>query len=332
MEENNAMPLVSIVAPAYNIEKYLKAFVDSVLSQTYSNWELILVDDGSTDSCGSVCDDYAQKDSRISVIHQANGGLSNARNVGIKQSKGEWILISDPDDMLLPDGIASMVECIREDIDLISASYFRYVNGVLSVEKKASVTTVMPLRQYIEEIGISPRSHSLDRYVWNKMYKSSIIKNNSIFFDEDLRLFEDVCYVYRYLAVCKQGVMCSSKPFYSYFRRTEGTAMMNRNNYREKTLDWLKAYIRSYHTVKGMNVPGIVKKRIKKEVFDVYHQIIRLIRKEKKGKEEEKKANELLQTCFTPQTIFIYNCRYMFSSLYNKMKKCIRKTVRPVVL
>ena len=96
-------PFISIIAPVYNIDKYVGAFIKSVLSQTYTNWELILIDDGSTDNSGKICDDFSSQDNRIKVIHQPNGGVSKARNAGIKQSKGDWMMMSDPDDLLLPD-------------------------------------------------------------------------------------------------------------------------------------------------------------------------------------------------------------------------------------
>ena len=88
---NIPLPLITVIVPCYNVEQYLPKCVDSILRQTYRNLEVILVDDGSPDRCGEICDAYAKKDSRVVVIHKANGGLSDARNVAIDQSRGEWV-------------------------------------------------------------------------------------------------------------------------------------------------------------------------------------------------------------------------------------------------
>ena len=94
------MSLISVIVPVYNVEKYLEACIDSILQQTYEKIEIILVDDGSTDSCGKICDEYASKDSRLKVLHKGNGGLSSARNAGIKVATGEWITFIDSDDYI----------------------------------------------------------------------------------------------------------------------------------------------------------------------------------------------------------------------------------------
>ena len=97
------MPLISIIVPVYKVEQYLHNCLNSVLAQSYTNWELILVDDGSPDSCGTICDEYTQKDNRIKVIHKENGGLSSARNAGLGVMTGEFVSFLDSDDFWLSD-------------------------------------------------------------------------------------------------------------------------------------------------------------------------------------------------------------------------------------
>lgn len=96
----NNEPLVSIIVPCYKVEQYLPNCIESILCQSYTNWELILVDDGSPDNCGNICDDYAVKDNRIKVVHKQNGGLSSARNAGMKIMKGDYVTFLDSDDFL----------------------------------------------------------------------------------------------------------------------------------------------------------------------------------------------------------------------------------------
>ena len=101
--------LISIIIPVYKVEKYLKRCVDSVIGQTYPNLQIILVDDGSPDNCPQICDEYAAQDKRIEVIHQANAGVSNARNNGLKVAKGDYILFIDSDDYIAPDMCEKML-------------------------------------------------------------------------------------------------------------------------------------------------------------------------------------------------------------------------------
>jgi len=114
------MEKVSVVIPVYNVEKYLRECVDSVLGQTYSELEVILVDDGSPDNCGAICDEYAEQDGRITVIHKKNGGLSDARNAGLKQVSGKYVYFLDSDDYLKKDAIEILVDTAeKENADVI---------------------------------------------------------------------------------------------------------------------------------------------------------------------------------------------------------------------
>ena len=108
-------PLISVVIPVYNVEKYLRECVDSVLRQTYSNYEIILVDDGATDSSGMICDEYLTLDSRVKVIHQKNGGLSVARNTGLNNAKGDYIYFLDSDDYIEDVTLEHLVKCVNEE-------------------------------------------------------------------------------------------------------------------------------------------------------------------------------------------------------------------------
>lgn len=123
--------LVSIIIPCYNVEKYMSRCVDSILSQTYSNIEIILVDDGSPDNCGKICDEYAQKDNRIKVIHKKNGGLADARNVAIDIVTGEWIVFVDSDDFVSNDYIETLYKLVINNHCMIGvAGFMPFLEGV----------------------------------------------------------------------------------------------------------------------------------------------------------------------------------------------------------
>ena len=106
-------PLISVIVPCYNVERYLKKCVDSILNQTYKNLEIWLVDDGSPDNCGKICDELLKKDDRIKVIHKENGGLSDARNVAIDQATGEWITFVDSDDYVAVDYVETLYNLVE---------------------------------------------------------------------------------------------------------------------------------------------------------------------------------------------------------------------------
>ena len=135
MKKNN---LISIIVPIYNVEKYLKKCIDSIINQTYKNLEIILVDDGSPDNCGKICDEYAKKDNRIKVIHKENGGVSSARNVGVENATGEYIGFVDSDDYIEKDMYEVLINNLKKenaDISIIS-NYEVYKNKIIENKKK----------------------------------------------------------------------------------------------------------------------------------------------------------------------------------------------------
>ena len=103
MEENNTKPKISVIVPVYNVEKYLRRCVDSILTQTFTDFEVLLIDDGSTDGSGKICDEYAKKDKRVRVFHKENGGVSSARNLGLDNVRGRYVTFVDADDKISPD-------------------------------------------------------------------------------------------------------------------------------------------------------------------------------------------------------------------------------------
>lgn len=118
-------PLLSLIVPVYNTSSFLPACINSLLSQSFQDFELVLVDDGSTDISGRICDEYAKKDSRVKVYHKVNGGVSSARNNGMDNACGEWIYFVDSDDELLPGGLQTLVAGICDDVDIVGGGYER---------------------------------------------------------------------------------------------------------------------------------------------------------------------------------------------------------------
>ena len=187
---------VSIIIPVYNTRVKLHRCLDSILTQSYQNFECIIIDDGSTDDSAAIIDEYVNKDSRFKAVHKKNGGVSSARNYGLNIAKGEWIVFVDSDDYLLPDHISSMIASISDDVDLVMTG-FRFLHPDKMNEHGYSE------RRYI---GIKDvRSFILDseflrfQVPWDRAYRNK----KGLSFDEKLSLGEDRLFCYNYLLRCK---------------------------------------------------------------------------------------------------------------------------------
>lgn len=174
--------MVSVIVPIFNIEDYLIRCLDSVLNQTYRDLEIILVDDGSTDSSGRICDEYAKRDARIRVIHKGNGGLSSARNAGLEQATGEYIFMPDGDDVLHPQMIGILYDLIKSGDYDFSMCYGEKVYDISAISKKcAEIKEVITKNIYshneiMGDLFSGGENHLWYAVVWNKLYRRSILE------------------------------------------------------------------------------------------------------------------------------------------------------------
>ena len=207
--------LITVVVPVYKVEKYLKKCIDSIIKQTYKNLDIILVDDGSPDKCGKICDNYSKKDSRITVIHKENGGLSDARNVGIKKAKGDYITFIDSDDYIDNNYVETLYKYIKIDnADLCIGSHrVIYPNGTIidkSTNKFFSSNSELILEKILYDDGV-------DLSAWGKLYKTRLFRD--IEFPVG-RLFEDAATTYKLVDKANKIYVCSI-PLYNYIIRDD---------------------------------------------------------------------------------------------------------------
>ena len=214
---NVQYPLVSVILPVYNVEEYLCKCVDSVLAQTYRNLEVILVDDGSMDNSSKLCEEYAKKDNRIKVIHQKNGGLSAARNTGIKIAKGKYIAFLDADDELRNDFLQKMFDAIvKKDADVVNCAFY-----VVYGTRNKKVT--YPFRRNATLCGKAIlRSFYMDAcirgFMWSKMYRKEILCSlPRVLLASPKDMFEDQALNGTLLAKCNKIVLLR-KPLYYYYK------------------------------------------------------------------------------------------------------------------
>lgn len=191
--------MISIIVPIYNAEKFITRCVDSVIAQTYQDWELLLVDDGSPDKSGAICDDYASRDSRIKVFHKQNRGVSSARNLGLDNAQGEWIAFVDADDYILPDYLEKLIT--SDDADLVISGSKRF--GDSDVDYSIPVDRRYQIHKFVKSIfDCNPNENiymSCVSYPWGKILKNSIIEQNSLRFNTKMKLGEDTCFMLDYL-------------------------------------------------------------------------------------------------------------------------------------
>lgn len=205
--------MVSVIVPVYNAERFVSQVVDSILAQNYKDFELILIDDGSRDGSGAICDNYAQQDGRVKVIHQANAGVSAARNAGLKAAQGDWVTFVDSDDRVLDCFLEALVEAASrsEQIDLAYCGY-AIIEGHSSIKTYASKTYLG--KESIHE-ALS-KTYLLYRCSpWGKLFRRSIIVDHGVQFDTNLTISEDRLFLYNYLTHVR-GIATTSTIGYLY--------------------------------------------------------------------------------------------------------------------
>ena len=207
----NKNALISIIVPIYNVDSYLRKCFDSIISQTYSDFELILVDDGSTDDSPKICDEYARKDDRIIVIHKKNGGVSSARNAGLNVAKGEYIGFIDPDDYIVSEMYECMVNAIEKyKSDMVVCGY-DYIdeNGNVTRPYKVKNDEKLTHKQFVSmQFDMPP---TVRHVVWNKLFRNKLFKGIS--FPENIHSSEDVYVLCSYVKKISDCVFIH-KPLY----------------------------------------------------------------------------------------------------------------------
>ena len=222
--------MVSVIVPVYKVEDYIRECIDSILAQTYTDFELILVDDGSPDDCGRICDDYAKGDNRIKVVHKVNGGISSARNAGLEVAKGEWIMHVDGDDWIEPDMIESLIEAAQiTGADMVIGDFVKYGPSAgynklptWSSDKKKSMTN------YIAYVMTT---------IWGSIAKRSLYADHSLKSPDGISYCEDFHLIVR-LCHFANKIVNVHRPFYHY-RYRPTSIMSNMNGKTEADEQWV---------------------------------------------------------------------------------------------
>ena len=203
--------MISIIVPIYNAEKYLHCCVDSILAQTFLDFELILINDGSKDASGKICDEYAQKDARIRVFHKENGGGASARNLGIENAIGEWIIFVDSDDFIPFGALQYLSENNFEDL-VVGGYRNHYSDELIVPTHEKEVIDIYSFKEFLSQ----NLNMSIFRTPWCKLFKRDIIDRENLRFDDSLVFGEDTVFVTTYLLYCK-SIRINNKYCYNYY-------------------------------------------------------------------------------------------------------------------
>ncbi len=282
--------MISVIIPVYNVENYLEGCINSVLSQRYENFELLLINDGSTDSSGAICDNFAKLDHRVRIFHKANGGVSSARNIGLEKANGKWVTFLDSDDLLSENYFDCLCTTNICDIDwiLLNANKFdaNYENSILNYKEGT-----LGIEIFLKEYKLFPHFSS----PWAKIYKRNLINNHYIRFEESLSLGEDALFNINYLRYVR-NICIHGKGHYRY-RDAESSLSKKPSDFQKDFNIYLKL-----RNALEQQIPSIieVEKHLGYAIYRAFFSILY-------SKESIKERKEKIKFLLNEHGEFLYN-------------------------
>ncbi|MCR2822025.1 glycosyltransferase family 2 protein [Lederbergia panacisoli] len=257
-------PIISIIVPVYNVQSYLPRCINSILDQTFSDFELLLINDGSTDNSGNICDEYSKKDSRIIVIHKENGGVSSARNVGIDAAKGEYLAFIDSDDFIHQKMYEILYQIASNySSDVVVCDFLKVQNENVSLHNAGYNIKHFTNIQALNELYTNNYKNAQKWvFLWNKLYKRNLF--NDVKFP-DGKIYEDELVAHKILYSC-QILTYIDMPFYYYLQRS-GSYIGSK--FSRKKFDRIYALIDRVNYFKMINQQSLHDKALK-HFIDVF--------------------------------------------------------------
>ncbi len=278
--------LISVIIPVYNVEKYLCECVDSVLNQTYSEYEIILIDDGSTDSSGKICDDYANKNDKIKVIHKKNGGLSMARNDGMSVATGEYIYFLDSDDYISADALEKLISNIQtnnSDFVFFDAKSFK---GNDTSKNFGIKQKYIRQKKYNTDIGYSifnqlQQNNEFHSVVYLFLFRKEFLTSNNLIFIPDI-LHEDMIFTYEAFCKASRVSQCADA---LYFRRYRSNSIMTSKKSQKHFDGCLSVYsaVSEFSKAENLISSKTAQTYISRCAFNVFNVYEKLSRQDKKA-------------------------------------------------
>lgn len=273
------MPKFSIIIPVYNASKYLQECLDSVLSQTIDDYEVIIVDDGSTDDSARIIDEYASKDNRLTIRHKANGGVSTARNMGIEMAKGDYLCFVDADDVIASNYLESLYNAMGEEADSAMGGFqVFFCDGRLGATVVPECEKIETLEENLTEF-YDYQKPQWQHYLWNRMFRASVIREHSLRFREDIYYKEDGLFVVQFLCASNGKVGCSNQLIYHYRVNREGAMSHVWKEFDQKLITNLVAHQQLILTLQNKAVSSLIIDKAKSQAKSIANWIQVLLRK-----------------------------------------------------
>lgn len=297
--------LVSIIIPAYNVGKYLEECVRSLLYQTYTNYEVIIIDDGSTDNTYDIGKYLTVESTKVKLFHQENQGVSIARNIGMQKAKGEYYIFVDADDVVMPQYVNILVSCVEKaDMGIIG---FTSKREELATEVNKDITFNSEFN-IIEEILCGT---NYDGYLWNKIFQKAIIEKYDLKFKSKITVWEDLLFVLEYLKHCNQIAILDEKLY--YYRYREGSAV---NNLR---IDKYRSKYEVMEEIKRKKIASTNQSK-KRTSFLYFETLFSYLNQSLISKNASNELNEILAKVDMLELLKLGNIKLFFKFLYLQMK------------
>lgn len=310
------MALISVVVPVYKVEKYIHRCVDSIIAQSFSDFDIVLVDDGSPDNCGKICDEYALKDNRIHVIHKENGGLSDARNAGIdwafENSNSEWLTFIDSDDWIHSKYLEALYNAVKKSGCEISICGFEETEGN---NPNVDEERLQPIMVYTEEFFCEKNVNAI--VAWGKLYKKELFRE--ICYPVG-KLHEDEFTTYK-LIFMYERLSFVDQPLYFYFINPEGITKREWNPRRLDVMEALENQI-EFFKMHGFNDAFLYS--LRSIVSNTTHQYLTVSSLNKKTKYLgffKKKMRKYLKICQKHKLYSFSKSRYYYDIAYPNIMK-----------
>ena len=284
-------PLISVIIPVYNVEDYLRGCVDSVINQTYKNLEIILVDDGSTDLSGKICDEYAEKDERVSVIHQENGGLSAARNTGLDKASGEYIYFLDSDDYVADntfETLLSIAEKDDSDIVFFDAVSFADTNDFI-VKQNYIRKNKYPTDNGYNIFCALTQKKEYHSAVPLLFIKEKFLSERKLSFVPGI-LYEDMVFTYQALCLAQIASQCDKAFYYRRYRKDSIMTSSKKIKHFSSCIDVCKINAKFTFETLGTNFAHEICSYLSRCAFNVFNVYEKLIKTDKKACKKELKS------------------------------------------
>lgn len=307
----------SFIVPVYNVEKYLERCIDSILNQSYENFEIILIDDGSTDNSGKICDKYSELDSRIIVYHTENKGLSQARNKGIKASKGKYIIFLDSDDYWIDDKLDKIANiCNKKNLDILAFNYEIYdISSKKIVKKKAidfdnNIDKVISGEKFLN--SILNKNPLYEWYAWFYVIRREMLIDSKLLFKIDTK-YEDVDLIYKIILNAK-NISAIDESILRYIIGRQGSITYGVNLDTEK--DKLTVVKNNIKYIENLNINKELKIKLNNNISCLYYSSLILCNGIKNSKEKEELIKELKSSMWV--------CKYTTNKLQKNVYKIIK--------